>query len=280
MPDYPDRLDPFGRFDPAPPVAPLPPAEVRRRGDRRRRRARALTTVAAVAAVLAVATPVAVLAGQGDDAPSPAGPTPTTSSSDPPTRPTLADLPAAADLATFPADPNAGTLGAWQRTAGVQGPALVCNPGPARTVPQAAATYGSTPDGVPGGEQPYAVVTVVVAQFDDAGAAAQAYERARTDVVACPDPSGVDRSRMFRDGGLHPSSTGAVDSTWAAWSYPDLDACTGGCDATVYDRMGVAVVGDRVAWFSLRYNGGPLERRGADEVMDAVRGLAGQALLR
>jgi hypothetical protein len=52
---------------PGPPMDPLPAAEVRRRGNRIRRRNTALAGAAAVAVLAAIVTPVALLAGDGQD---------------------------------------------------------------------------------------------------------------------------------------------------------------------------------------------------------------------
>lgn len=109
-------------------------------------------------------------------------------------------------------------------------------------------------------------VRTAVLQFatgDDG--AARAYDALQDNLAFCAEED--DRITDLDIGTYLPDI--GDDATWSGFSYGATDVCTD-CDATWFDRMGVARVGDRVVVVSYAEVGGPLQPPGLNQALVTV----------
>jgi hypothetical protein len=206
-----------------------------------------------VAAIALIAAPIAVLGGGdggGDVAP--------------------ADT-ALTDEVLLTADelPVRDDLAAW-REIPTEGRTLACAPAPA-AAPDAESSvrrdFGADGTDAPAGEPPVSVVRTEVLQFADEATAREQYDQAQRWIVGCPGGENLARTDVKSQS----FDLAGGQGEWHLHESYRPDICPdGGCDAILFDRMGVAQFGDRVVLVSLAQGGGPLEPVGLDESMDEL----------
>lgn len=246
----PDPIDELSNFEPGVPVSPIPAAEVRRRGERLRRRRTALAMGGAVAAVVLIAVPVAVVASGGKDD----GGTPQ------PATPVITDD----DSLTTDELPVRDRLTPWEPMA-AEGQVLSCAPQLPASLDE---TRGYRQDfradiaDAPADEIPSSVIRSQVLQFDNATEAREAYDQAQGWNVGCPGGDNLAR----KDVSVTSYELEHGQGEWRLHEFYAPDICTE-CDATRFERMGIAQFEDRMILVSLAEVGGPLEPEGLDESM-------------
>lgn len=160
-------------------------------------------------------------------------------------------------------------LGPWTEVPAAEAPpTLACLPQGLAALEASAVVTRSfraqiAPDGVaPTGDTYASAVNVAVLQYVDEAGADYGYEVAQGMVAAC----NADLMKLRPQGG---SVEVPPYGSWRTWTYGATDICTS-CDAFRFDRMGAAVVGDRLVLVSLAEVGGPQEPEGLDATMSAL----------
>lgn len=168
-----------------------------------------------------------------------------------------------ADDLLLPGDvPLRDRLGPW-RVSAPTGTVLACHPGTLDELGAAAlseSAFDATIAGYPD-QDPSSVVRTAVLGFADEAAAGTAYDTVTSWIRDCPDGTKVPgRTDATVEGGR---------GSWWVRMFSAPDVCTD-CDATRFDRMGVAQLGDRLVLVSLAEVGGPMEPEGLDDTMTAL----------